>query len=380
MSPSVPAGGPATRPEKITAFVSRSAIEHRVAASADELNVFSSEEPEPLPVPAARPAARPRRARALVITVVALSAIGVAVAAALVIPTFVQLRPSGGPVLRAGRVTIDTAPLGADVTIDGQARGLTPVTVQLEPGPHMAVLRRGQVERTIALQVPSGAEVTQHYEFAPDASAGPSTLSITTDPPGARVMIDGEPRGTTPLTVTDLAVARHKVTVIGDNGPVERQVATEAGIASSVVFSLPKATTVPVGWLAVSAPFEVQVIERGEVIGTSAASRFLIPAGTHETDLVNQALGYSEHRRIEIGQSATATIRIYARAPVSANARPWAEVLIDGRSIGQTPIANLSVSLGAHQIVFRHPDLGERQQNILVTAKGPNRIAVDLTK
>ena len=62
------------------------------------------------------------------------------------------------------------------------------------------------------------------------------------------------------------------------------------------------------------------------------------------------------------------------------NARPWAEVMVDGTSIGQTPIANLQVGVGPHELVFRHPQLGERKQTVVVTAKGPNRIAMDFTK
>ena len=65
---------------------------------------------------------------------------------------------------------------------------------------------------------------------------------------------------------------------------------------------------------------------------------------------------------------------------LSANARPWADVLIDGISVGQTPIANLAVPIGTHQVVFRHPQLGERRESVVVGVKGPNRIAVDLTK
>jgi hypothetical protein len=303
------------------------------------------------------------------------------VAAVYFLPLFAQFRGSTGPTLQPGRVTIGTTPLGAEVIIDGTARGLAPVTVQLDPGAHTVVIKRGSVERTIPLQVASGAEVSQHYEFAPEAPVPSlSTLTVTTDPPGARVMIDGEARGTSPLTVTDLTVARHRVTVLGENGTAERQVTTESGIASSVVFSLPKAPPLSAGWLAVSAPFEVQVVERGDVIGTSASPRFLVPSGVHEADLINESLGYTEHRRIEVSPGATVAIKIDPRAPISANARPWAEVLLDGRSIGQTPIANLAVSLGQHQIVFRHPDLGERQQDIVVTAKGPNRIAVDLSR
>jgi hypothetical protein len=66
--------------------------------------------------------------------------------------------------------------------------------------------------------------------------------------------------------------------------------------------------------------------------------------------------------------------------PVSANARPWADVIVDGISVGQTPIANLQLTIGTHDVVFRHPQLGERRQAVTVTQNGPNRIAVDLTK
>jgi hypothetical protein len=55
-------------------------------------------------------------------------------------------------------------------------------------------------------------------------------------------------------------------------------------------------------------------------------------------------------------------------------------VSLDGASLGQTPISNLQVAVGTHEMVFRHPQLGERRQSVTVTAKGPNRIAADLTK
>ena len=62
------------------------------------------------------------------------------------------------------------------------------------------------------------------------------------------------------------------------------------------------------------------------------------------------------------------------------NARPWAEVLLDGATVGETPLANLLIAIGSHELVFRHPQFAERRQTIVVTAKGPNRIAADLTK
>jgi hypothetical protein len=62
---------------------------------------------------------------------------------------------------------------------------------------------------------------------------------------------------------------------------------------------------------------------------------------------------------------------------VSINATPWADVLVDGRSVGVTPLANLKMAIGAHEIVWRHPTLGERKRTIQVTARTPVRVGMD---
>jgi len=36
---------------------------------------------------------------------------------------------------------------------------------------------------------------------------------------------------------------------------------------------------------------------------------------------------------------------------VNINATPWAEVWIDGKSFGETPLGNISVAPGEHEIV-----------------------------
>jgi len=63
---------------------------------------------------------------------------------------------------------------------------------------------------------------------------------------------------------------------------------------------------------------------------------------------------------------------------LSINATPWADVWIDGQSAGQTPIANLQVTLGGHEVLFRHPQLGERRQTVVVNGQSPTRISMDL--
>src|SRR5439155_1492314 len=80
-------------------------------------------------------------------------------------------------------------------------------------------------------------------------SPSPTTsgaLSVTTDPPGAHVTIDGAPAGTSPVTFDALSAEPHRVIVTGATGSAERTVTVAAGHTSTVVFSLPKVSG-PVG-------------------------------------------------------------------------------------------------------------------------------------
>jgi hypothetical protein len=290
---------------------------------------------------------------------------------------------------RAATLTLHTRPVGAEILIDGERRGDSPLTLSLSPGTHTMTLRRGRDERTVPLTLTAGAEVTEYLEFtSSDAPVAPGgRISVVTDPPGARVKVDGEPRGTSPVVVTDLSAASHVVTVTSTTGVAERTIAIEGGGTASVVFSLPKrpeasTPSAPLGgWLTVAAPFDLQVVERDDVVGASGTTKIMLPAGRHDVELVSPSLEYRERRRIEIAPGKVTTLRIDPpNSAISVNARPWAEVSIDGNDVGQTPIANLAVPIGTHQVIFRHPQFGERRQTIVVTSNGPNRVAMDLSK
>ena len=168
-----------------------------------------------------------------------------------------------------------------------------------------------------------------------------------TDPPGARVLIDGDARGESPITLNDLQAAEYKVSVSSEAGAADRTVAVRGGETVSVVFSLPRAPR---------------------------------PADKQTSAILSQALGRQHIPTVDVA-GPTAKIQVDApTAAVSVNARPWADVFIDGENVGQTPIGNLSLPIGTHEVVFRHPELGEHRQTVTVTATGPNRVAIDLTK
>ena len=107
----------------------------------------------------------------------------------------------------------------------------------------------------------------------------------------------------------------------------------------------------------------------------------MIAAGRHDVVLANRTIGYRDARTIEVTAGKTTTLKIDPpKVPVSLNARPWADVTLDGASVGQTPIANMLITVGSHEVVFRHPQLAELRQTVVVTANRPSRIAADLTK
>jgi hypothetical protein len=280
-------------------------------------------------------------------------------------------------------LTVGTQPAGAELFIDGRRRGATPLTLPIEPGAHTLTLRSAGAERIVPLTVTAGAQVAQYFELTAPGGITPSArLSIVTDPPGARVSVDGRPRGVSPLVIEDLAAAEHSVAVTSNTGSVERRITIEPGAAKEVVFSLARSSSAPLGgWVAVTSPFQVDLLERDEVVGTSGTTKVMLPAGRHEVVLRNDRVGYEARRSVDVVAGSVATIEVVPpTAPLNVNAQPWADVVIDGVPAGQTPLGNVMIPVGTHEITFRHPQLGERTQTVVVTARGVNRVAVDLTR
>jgi hypothetical protein len=105
----------------------------------------------------------------------------------------------------------------------------------------------------------------------------------------------------------------------------------------------------------------------------------MLAAGRHELQLVNEPLGYSAMRVVNVQAGKVSALSAeLPNGTVNLNATPWAEVWIDGQRVGETPIGNLSVPIGPHEVIFRHPQFGEKRHAISVTLSGPVRVSVDM--
>jgi len=278
-----------------------------------------------------------------------------------------------------GTLAVQTNPPGVGVFVDGEAHGNTPARVSLKAGSHILELRGRGVPRVIPVTVTANAEVSQYLELPQTPTLG--SLIVQSDPAGAEVTVDGVARGKAPINVADLTHGEHEVVLQAAGGtPVHQKVAIQAGVTASVLTPVSTAAPGPVsGWIAVKSAVSIEVREGGKLLGTTDADRIMLAAGRHDLELANDTLGYHATRSIQVPPGKVASINVdLPEGVVNLNASPWAEVWIDGRRVGETPIGNLPVSIGPHEIVFRHPQLGEKRQAVSVTLNAPVRVSVDM--
>jgi hypothetical protein len=179
-------------------------------------------------------------------------------------------------------------------------------------------------------------------------------------------------------------VGQHRVIVTGNDASMEQTVQIDAGATASLVVPFSGATSAAVapgtGWITVAAPFEMQVFEEGRLLGTSDRRIGLSP-GQHTIEVASTALNFRTSRRVSIQSGRNTALAIEVpKGTLNVNATPWAEVWIDGKQVGETPIGNLSIAAGPHEVVFKHPELGEKQHAVVVSASGITRLSIDLRK
>ncbi len=129
--------------------------------------------------------------------------------------------PTGGltavafTLVPAGTLRVRSEPVSAAVAIDGAASGHdTPADLVLSAGLHtVRVLRTGWLAdpESLLVDVPAGGDTTVTFHLAETGQTG--TLAVTSAPPGAAVLVDGEPTGDVTPAQLDLPAGNHAVAV-----------------------------------------------------------------------------------------------------------------------------------------------------------------------
>lgn len=134
-------------------------------------------------------------------------------------------------------VTINSKPGGAQVSLDGENVGKTPLTLEgVSFGQHEVGVRLGGYDRFLTtVEVNSDKPIT----LSPELVQLPGALSIDSIPSGAKLKINGEVKGKTPTTVNGLAAGEYTVSLSLDGYQAfQKKVVVKAGQESKPEFRL----------------------------------------------------------------------------------------------------------------------------------------------
>jgi hypothetical protein len=140
------------------------------------------------------------------------------------------------PVIVPGQMTVDSTPQGAQVQLDGATdpTWVTPLAVSsLDPGPHsITISKSGFVTDSRTIKVVSGSKssVVVHLN---QLSA---TLSVTSNPPGANIYVDGRDMGK--LTPAQVSVDKGQhVVLIRKAGYIDETASAQFALGQTVALS-----------------------------------------------------------------------------------------------------------------------------------------------
>jgi hypothetical protein len=221
---------------------------------------------------------------------------------------------------------------------------------------------------------PAGVDASAAQPGASRPSGDRSTITVTTDPAGASLSIDGQPAGVTPTTLSvDPATAPRltftlegfhvrEVTLVPHHFPAEVRIALEtSGPRGAVAFT--SAFPVDVSW-------HSQVLVRSETGGEIG-----LPVGSQSLTFVSRRHFMTTTVTVDVRPDATARISLPPLGRLTLRSRPeGCQVSIDGAVVGETPVLDKAAGVGTHVVSFRWPDGVERQQTVEVKPGAPAHV------
>src|SRR4029079_3442728 len=117
------------------------------------------------------------------------------------------------------------------------------------------------------------------------------------------------------------------------------------------------------GTLAVSSPTSTEIYQGEKYLG-STPTTLELPAGTYALEYRHGDLRQTVTHIVKPRETTTAMVTF--DVTVQINARPWAQVFIDGaqrRSLGQTPLSDVKVPIGS-ALIFENPNFPAKTYRI----------------
>jgi hypothetical protein len=240
-----------------------------------------------------------------------------------------------------GVLSVESDPPGATITVDGRVlASVTPLRLDklLADVDHTIIAERAGLKPvTKSVRVKDGAADTVKLVFKP----AKADLSVVTTPSGARIFINNEPRGVSPVKIEGLDTAK-EFTVRAEKPGFDNS-------ETVVTFDMEK-----------EKPVSLELVSQG-----SARKQLRVAEPPRRERTVASTRPQQEKQARPETPAPKRREAVAAPAPgkgfLSLNSIPWSHVSIDGRPTGKTtPLPKYPVPPGEHTVTLRTEDGRER--------------------
>ncbi len=195
-----------------------------------------------------------------------------------------------------GTIEIVSNPSGVNVYLDGAYKGTTPTTLYNVPiGSHTVKLAKSgysDVSSTVTVSSGKTASVSKTL------TAQTGSISVSSNPSGANVYLDGTSKGTTPITLHNVPIGSHTIKLAKSG---YNDVSSTVTVGSGQTSSVSKTLTGQTGSISVSSnPSGAKIYLDGTYKGTTPKTLSNVPIGSHTVKLAQT--GYSD-----VSKSVTVT-------------------------------------------------------------------------
>jgi len=213
----------------------------------------------------------------------------------------------------------------------------------------------------VAEPEPTPAPVT------PAARLGEIVVEAT--PAGAAVSLDGVTVGKAPLKLSNVKPGKHTIVLQSSSGAITRKITVKPGETahlSESIFS---------GWIAIFSGVPLTISIDGKPHGTTDDGQITLAPGNYNVELSSERFNYHEAKSVHIepGQIISYSVKLPV-TPLHLDAPDGMEVSIDGQSAGVTPLSELTVPIGTHEIAGRGADGAERRKSVEAKADEPAQV------
>ena len=249
-------------------------------------------------------------------------------------------------------VVIESKPTKAEIFIDGNDVGMTPVTIDnVKTGKHLVEVKLDGYE-VWSKQI--NVETKKKTSLTAELITKYGSIALSSEPTKAKIFLDGIEVSTTPASLRSVPNGTHLVEVRMDGYSVwEKSVSVEHGketVLSAILQVKTGSATIK------SQPKNAKIYLDGKYVGTTPESIPSINPGTHEikVEMDNYDV-WTETVNIETGKEnvITAVLQRSTGSLMVESEPANAVIFIDGKEIGHTPEIIMSSAKGTHTVEVR---------------------------